>query len=184
MANTGSSKKKKGRRSYLNDIQPNLAGEYVYVGKYYCFVPQGKSYGKAIAEIVILALLSLAGLVAAGFVNAGGMGNCFYVIIPYMGEAISVFVLLWAVSKLLIKGEKLREYVYGSSVLRIPTAAVCCAAFAAVGIVCILIFTILNGPDGSIGEMMFLLLGKAFAVAAPLLLRRLIKSLRWEIQEQ
>ncbi len=182
MANT--SKKKKGRRSYLNDIQPNLAGEYVYVGKYYTFVSKGKSFRRALCEIVFLALLGFIGLVAAGFVNAGGMGNCFYVIIPYMGEAISLFVLLWSVSKLLIKGEKLREYVYGSSVARIPTAAVCCAAFAGLGLLCIIVFTLLNGVDGSAGEMLLLLAAKAVSIAAPLLLRRLMKSLRWEMEEQ
>lgn len=175
------SKSKKGRRSYLNDIRPNLAGEYVYVGDYYCYVPQGKSYRRAVAEIAALSVLGFLALVAAGFVNAGGMGNCFYVIIPYMGEAISVFVLLWAVSKIIIKGEKLREYVYGSSVLRIPAASICCAAFAGAGMVCILVFTVLNGIDGSAGEYILLLAAKAAAVAAPLLLRRLMKSLKWEV---
>jgi len=182
MANTGDKKKKKGRRSYLNDIRPNLAGEYVYVGDYYCYVPQGKSYRRAVAELSLLTLLGFLALVAAGFVNAGGMGNCFYVIIPYMGEAISVFVLLWDVRQIIIKGEKLREYVYGSSVLRIPAASLCCAAFAGAGVVCILIFTILNGIDGGAGEYLLLLAAKTVAVAAPILLRRLVKSLKWEVR--
>ncbi len=182
MANTGDKKKKKGRRSYLNDIRPNLAGEYVYVGDYYCYEPQGKSYRRAITEIAALTVLGFLGLVAAGFVRAGGMGNCFYVIIPYMGEAVSVFVLLWAVSKIIIKGEKLREYVYGSSVLRIPAACVCCAAFAGAGFICILVFTLLNGIDGGAGEYVLLIAAKAAAVAAPLLLRKLMKSLKWSVR--
>lgn len=183
MANSGGNKKKKGRRSYLNDIRPNLAGEYVYVGKYYVFVPGQKSFRRVLAEILFLCLMSLLGLIGSGFVNAGGMGNTFYVIIPYMGEAISVFVLLWAVSKLLIKGKKLREYVYGSSVLRIPAASICCAAFALAGIICITVFTVLNGPDGSAGEILLLYAAKAVSTASPLLLRKLVKSQRWEIED-
>ena len=175
---------KKGRRAYLSDIQPNLAGEYVYVGSYYCYVPQGKTYLRALSEIILLSILSLAAFVAAGLVRAGGMGNCFYVLLPYIGEAISVFVLLWAVSKILIKGEKLREYVYGSSILRIPGACVCSAAFAAVGLIGILIFTLLNGTDGSAGEYILLLAAKLIAIAAPLLLKKLMKGLKWEIREQ
>ena len=174
-------KTKKGRKSYLNDIRPNLAGEYVYVGDYYSFVPDGKTFPRALGEIIALSLLGFLGLVAAGFVEAGGMGNCFYVIIPYMGEAISLFVLLWAVSKLLFKGSKLREYVYGSSVLRIPGGSIVTAAFSAAGILAIIVFTILNGIDGSALEYILLLGGKGLTVASMLLLRKLMKSLRWEI---
>lgn len=180
MADKGK-KNKKGRKAYLNDIRPNLAGEYVYVGDYYTFVPDGKSFPRALAEIIICSLLGFLGLVCAGFVEAGGMGNCFYVIIPYMGEAISLFVLLWAVSKLLFKGSKLREYVYGSSVLRIPGAATVTAAFAGAGALAIIVFTVLNGIDGSAGEYILLLLGKALNIAAMLMLRKLMKSLSWKV---
>lgn len=177
----GSDNKAKGRRAYLNDIRPNLAGEYVYVGNYYCYVPKGKSFRRALAEIIALSLLSLAGLVAAGFVRAGGMANCVYVIVPYMAEAIAVFTMLWAVCKLLFKGRRLREYVYGSSVAKLPVRTVCSASFAGLGLLCIIIFSAINGIDGSIGEFVLLLLAKAVAIAAPLLLRKLINSLSWEI---
>ena len=182
MAGSGGKKNKKGRKAYLNDIRPNLAGEYVYVGDYYSFVSRGKTFARALGEIIALSLLGFLGLVCSGFVEAGGMGNCFYVIIPYMGEAISLFVLLWAVSKLLFKGSKLREYVYGSSVLRIPAAAITTASFAGAGLLAIILFTILNGIDGSAGEYALLIAGKAVSAASMILLRRLMKSLKWEVE--
>ena len=71
MAQDKPKRKRKNRKAYLNDIRPNLSGEYVYVGAHYRYAGTDKSYGRAIAGIVVPALLSLAGFLAAGFVNAG-----------------------------------------------------------------------------------------------------------------
>lgn len=173
-------KKKKGRKAYLNDIQPNLAGEYVYVGAHYRYASEGMSYSRARAAIMLLEGLSLLSLIAAGCVSAGGMGNCVYVIVPYIAEAIAVFVTAYAVFKLVMGGEKLREYVYEASVKRIPGGALCSSVFAVVSAVCILVFTILNGIDGSAGEFVLLTAAKAVGIAAPLFLRKFIKTLKWE----
>ncbi len=180
MAKDRDNSKKKGRKSYLSDIQPNLAGEYVYTGDHWSYVPEGKTYRRAMTEIVILSLLSLAALVAAGFVRAGGMGNCFYVIIPYMAEAISVFTLELAVYKILVKGKKLRDYVYTASVPKLPVRALLSAVFSAIGAACIIVFIIINGIDGSLGEIITLFTAKLIAIAAPLFLRKLMSTLRWE----
>ncbi len=180
MAKDKEKARKKGRRAYLDDIRPNLAGEYVYTGSHYRYKPEAKSFRRALTEIVLLAVLSLASLLAAGCVRAGGMGNCFYVIIPYIAEAIAVFTLVWAVTKLLINGEKLREYIYAASVEKLPVRTLLSAIFAAAGTLCIIIFIILNGIDGSIGEIILLLVAKIVAIAAPLILRKLLSSLNWE----
>ncbi len=180
MAKEKGKAKKKGRKSYLQDIRPNLSGEYVYMGAHLNFVPEKMSYRRAASAMAVYALLSLAGLAAAGFVRAGGMGNCFYVLIPYMAEAIAVFTLLLAVYKALSRGSRLRDYEYESSVVKMPVRALLSAVFAAVGLVCIAVFTAINGIDGSVGEFALLLAAKALAIIAPFLLRRFLASLRWE----
>lgn len=172
--------KKKGRRAYLNDFQPNLAGEYVYTGVYYAYDGKDMDFPKARSRVLLFSMLSMLGLIGAGCVSAGGMGNCFYVLIPYMGEAISVFVTAWAVVRLLLNGSRLREYIYGAIIPRIPVAALCSAVFAAVGCVCIAIYIILNGIGGPVGELALLIAAKAAAISAPLLLRRHVKSLQWK----
>lgn len=171
---------KKGRKSYLNDIQQNLSGEYIYTGAHWSYVPEGKSYPRAVFEIVIFSLLSLAAVVSAGLVRAGGMGNCFYVLFPYIAELIAVFTLELAVYKLAVKGKKLRAYEYSASVEKIPVRAMLSAVFAGIGIVCIIIFVIINGIDGSFGEIILLFCAKAVGIAAPLFLRRLMGALRWK----
>lgn len=172
--------KKRGRRDYLSDIQPNLAGEYVYTGEHWSYVAGDRSYSRAIIEIIVFSLLSLAAAVAAGLVRAGGMSNCFYVLFPYIAELIAVFTLQLAVYKLAVKGKRLRAYDYSSSVEKIPVRALLSAVFSGIGTVCIIIFVILNGIDGSLGEISLLFLAKAVAIVSPICLRKLMAALRWE----
>lgn len=180
MAKDNSKPPKKGRKAYLNDFQPNLAGEYTYTGAHYRYAGNKMSYRSARAQVIISVSAMLAGLLAPGFVRAGGMGNCFYVLIPYMAEAISVFVTLYAVFKMLTGSERLREYIYEKSVLRIPGGCICCAAFAALGFICSMIFSAINGIGGSTAEAAVLIVGKTLGITAPLSMRKHILSLEWK----
>lgn len=180
MAQDKSKRPHKNRKAYLKDIRPNLSGEYVYVGAHYRYAGKDLSYGKAIAGIAVPALLSLAAFVAAGFVNAGGMSNTFYVLIPYMAEAIAVFTLLWAVCKLLMNGQRVRDYIFDASFNKLPVRALLSSVFAAVGMVSIIVFVAINGPDGSMGELVLLFAAKILAIVAPLVLRKLVKLVKWE----
>ena len=180
MAQNSKKAPKKGRKAYLNDFQPNLAGEYTYNGAHYHYVGEGMSYGSVRRNTVFGAAAMLVGLLAPGFVRAGGMGNCFYVLIPYMAEAISVFVTMFAVFKMLTGGERIREYIFEKSVKRIPAGCVCCAVFAAIGFVCSMVFSAINGIGGSTVEAAVLIVGKCLGVTAPLALRKHILGLSWE----
>ena len=97
-----------------------------------------------------------------------------------MAEAIAVFTLLLAVYKAISRGSRLRDYEYESSIVKIPVRALLAAVFAAAGVVCIVIFIVFNGLDGGVGELVLLIAAKAVSVAAAILLRRLMASLRWE----
>ena len=183
MAKDTNNTRKKGRKAYLNDFQPNLAGEYTYTGAHFRYTGSGVDYRLCRRGTMFGAIAMLVGLLAPGFVNAGGMGNCFYVLIPYMGEAISVFVTLWAVFKMLAGGERLREYIYEKSVKRIPAGCICCAGFAALGFVCSMVFSAINGIGGSTAEAAVLIVGKVLGVAAPLSMRKHILAQTWEKEQ-
>lgn len=180
MAQSSKRSPKKGRKAYLNDFQPNLAGEYTYTGAHYRYAGEGMDYRCARRYTAIGAAAMLAGLLAPGFVRAGGMGNCFYVLIPYMAEAISVFVTMFAVFKMLTGGERLREYIFEKSVLRIPRACLCCSAFAALGFICSMIFSALNGIGGSTAEAAVLIIGKLLGIISPMAMRKHLLSLEWK----
>ena len=183
MAKETGKARRKGRKAYLNDFQPNLAGEYTYTGANYRYVGEGMDYRRVRRCTAAAAAAMLAGLLVPGFVSAGGMGNCFYVLIPYMAEAISVFVTMFAVYKMLSGGEKLREYIFEKSVKRIPGGCVCCSAFAALGLVCSMVFSAINGIGGTAAEAAVLIVGKCLGVSAPLVMRRLILSLDWKKEQ-
>jgi len=173
-------KKQKGRKAYLNDFVPNLAGEYTYNGSHYRYTGPIMPYSRMRSQLVVGFVGVLAGLLLPGFVSVGGMGNCFYVLIPYMAEAISVFVTLYALFGMITGGEKIREYIFEKSVKRVPGGCVCCAAFAAIGFVCSMIFSALNGVGGSTAEAAVLIIGKCLGVTAPLALRKLVLSSSWQ----
>ena len=180
MAKENSKSPKKGRKAYLNDFQPNLAGEYTYVGAHYRYVENKMSYRSARGQVIFGAAAMLVGLLAPGFVRAGGMGDCFYVLIPYMAEAIAVFVTLYAVVKMLGGGERIREYIFEKSVKRIPAGCLCCSVLAAIGFVCSMIFSAINGIGGSTLEAAVLIIGKLLGIVAPMTLRKHILGLNWE----
>ena len=178
MAKDSSKAPKKGKKAYLNDFQPNLAGEYTYTGVHYRYT--GESYKQFRRTVLVLTAALAAGVLAPGFVRAGGMGDCFYVLIPYMAEAIAAFVSIFAIVKMNMGGEKLREYIYQKTVVRLPISLMCCAVFAAVGFVCSFIFSAINGVGGSTAEAAVLIVGKMLGIAAPLALRKYILGSVWE----
>ena len=81
--------KKRGRRSHLNDFHLNVAGEYVYDGSLFaCRSSEESLRGSKRAVWIMAAALALA-VVAGGCIPAPGMQNCFYVLLPYLGEVVA-----------------------------------------------------------------------------------------------
>ena len=81
--------KKRGRRSHLNDFHLNVAGEYVYDGSFFaCRSSEESLRGSKRAVWIMAAALALA-VVAGGCIPAPGMQNCFYVLLPYLGEMLA-----------------------------------------------------------------------------------------------
>ena len=150
------------------------------MGAHYRYAGPDMSYSRARGMSILFAAAMAVGLLAPGFVSAGGMGNCFYVLLPYMAEAIAVFVTLYAVFKMLSSGERIREYIFEKSVKRIPAGCVCCSVLAAIGFVCSMIFSAINGMGGSTLEAAVLIVGKLLGIVAPMTLRRHILGLSWE----
>lgn len=127
--------KRRGRRSYLEDFQKDVNGEYQYRGTMYRYegrLPYGKlrlrlwlccGFGAAL----VLAVNCLPGITA----NAPA-----YVTLPSMLGVLAACVAVWTLGRWSYHGQPLREYVYEQTVTRLKVmmigTAVCCAA-AAVG---------------------------------------------------
>ena len=172
--------KKHNRRAHLNDFHLNVAGEYVYDGALYaCQSSDAESRRIRRAVWAAAALLVLA-IVAGGCIPAPGMQNCFYVLLPYLGEVLSAASVVWALVKLGTDWSTVRAYNYERSVAVLPVRTVVTAVFSALGIVCEGIFFFANDRAGqTIFALLYVLL-KLTALSGALVLRAKIMRLEWD----
>lgn len=108
----GEQHKKHNRREHLNDFHLNVAGEYVYDGALYaCQSDDAKQRRSKRAVWGMAAILTVA-VAAGGCIPAPGMQNCFYVLLPYLGEFLGAASVIWALAKLGTDWSTVREYNY------------------------------------------------------------------------
>ena len=109
---------KRGANSYLNDFHLNVSGEYVYEGELYALEDKPQHAAKKKKFWVLTALLTAVS-VAGGCLPAPGMRNCFYVILPYLGELTCSLLVAWAAVRLGTNWSAVREYRYELSLIHI-----------------------------------------------------------------
>ncbi len=170
---------KRGENSYLNDFHPNLAGEYIYDGALYACQSDPDTQKKSRRRLWGCTALLLLAALLSGSIPAPGMQNCFYVILPFLGELIAAVSVVWAVVKLGRDWSAVREYVYERTVPALPGRALCVAAFAVAGILCELLYVILSGHGGQLFYAFLFVILKVISLICALTIRRKLKSLNW-----
>ena len=117
-------KKRRGRRSFLNDFKADDSGQYSYMGNVHVYegsVP----YKTERQRVIVLTAMMCASAVAIGCIPAPSMlgYNNFYVVPFFIIELVAVFITAWAAIRLAAGGSELREYVYEKTVKAIPNRA-------------------------------------------------------------
>ena len=138
--------KNKEKQSYLSDFKRNAEGEFVYTGKVYTLSDSALSARNK--AIVLTALLALS-VIGSGLINGAGMNNTFYVIIPYILEVSCLFAVLWNFIRFLSSGKAVKEYVFNSAAKHLPPSAAALAVFSSAGLVCSVVFSVLNKTENS-----------------------------------
>ena len=85
----GEQHKKHSRREHLNDFHLNVAGEYVYDGALYACQSDDAKQRRLKRAVWGMAAILIVAVIAGGCIPAPGMQNCFYVLLPYLGEFLA-----------------------------------------------------------------------------------------------
>lgn len=172
-------RRKRGENSYLNDFHLNLAGEYIYDGELYACQADPDTQKMQKRKLWVYTALMLLTALASGSIPAPGMLGSSYVILPFLGELIAIFSVVWAVCKLGRDWNAVREYVYERTLPALPGRALCVAAFAAAGILCELLYVILSGHGGQLFYAFLFVILKVISLICALTIRRKLKCLNW-----
>ncbi len=135
-------KKKKGRRSYLNDFKATLSGEYVYTGAVY--MPEG-DYKRTRLQATLAGILLVALNLLCGCIPAEPMLNSFYVIIPFVVSLAASVRLLWAATRLWLNKLPLREYVLRETYEKLLPSATVGLIFSSITVAAFIVFAVIEG---------------------------------------
>ena len=175
--------KKKKHRAYLDSFQKNEKGTYEYTGNVYQFQgtkDQENELRRELLKLWGLCTVLMGCLITAGCISAPGMDNCFYVLLPYTAALMAGISEFWALCRLTSGSDPLKEYVYESSVVKMPGRAVLTVSCIGMSMIGELVYICFHG----IGEMMacfcIFVVMNFLAAASAILMRRQIQGMTWE----
>lgn len=162
--------KKKGRRAYLNDFHKNVEGQYEYAGERYEYCGDEKSRRRAAAGLMGGALLLVALILGEGCIPVPGLSRTFYVLLPYMVELMGGVSACIAAGRLLTAEYPLREYVYQSTIQKLPFRGAAAAFGAGLTLAGETVYLIRNGSEGMIWYVALFYILQAAALLIAILL--------------
>ena len=169
------------RKEYLKDYQQGADGKYTYSGKTYGLSGTDEDRKKSYLILVVIVAALTASVIGSGLIDAAGMVNTFYVIIPFIGEVCALFALWWYLAHLMMEGPKVRGYVFEKANGRIPPAALILIFFAVCGLVMSAVFQLFNGFEGKMMKCILYLVLKALNAGLAFLFRKYYNNLEWKV---
>ena len=124
----------KKRRSYLDDFQRDVNGEYQYRGAHYRYAGM-MEYRTLRRSLWLCCGFGTALVLAAGCLPGATAGAAWYVTLPTMLALVAAGVLLWTTAQWSRGGMTLRAYVHAQTVKRLPAEALIAAGMSAFGAV-------------------------------------------------
>ena len=121
---------KQKRRSYLDDFQRDVSGEYHYKGAHYRYAG-AMDYRKLRRRLWLCAAPGAGMVLAAGCLPGATVGAAWYVTLPYMAALLAAGIALWTLAQWSRGGMTLRASVYAKTVRRMPGEFLTAAIFAA-----------------------------------------------------
>ncbi|MCH5191543.1 MAG: hypothetical protein J1F23_05195 [Oscillospiraceae bacterium] len=174
-------KEKRGRTGKASYFVPSASGKYVYNGPLYSPDEQDITAKQANVRRMVFGIGTTFLSAVCGFLPVPGMSNTFYVIIPYALALIFAAVSLYKAGRIAYwGGESLREYVYNTTVVRLPWLLPLCSLFAVLSAAGEALYLILNGINKAELPFAVIFLFISVAVLAlSLIWRRFETALKW-----
>ena len=169
------------RKDYLKDYKQGASGKYEYGGISYTFDGTPEERKRAYAKLIGLTVLLTAFVMGSGMIDAAGMVNTFYVIVPFIGEVCALFALWWNLSKLLMEGEKIRGYIFETVNNRMEPATLILVFFAILGLVMSVVFQLTNGFEDKMLKCFLYLFTKALNAILAFLVKKYYNTLKWKV---
>ena len=165
----------KKHRSYLDDFQRDVNGEYQYRGAHYRYA--GKMEYRTLRRSLWLCCGCGSALVlAAGCLPGATAGAAWYVTLPTMLALVAAGVLLWTTAQWSRGGMTLRAYVHARTVRRLPAEALIAAGMSAFGAVGQGISLLFGNPANwaKIGHFAALAVASGFFIRTHVLVKRTV----------
>ena len=165
----------KKRRSYLDDFQRDVNGEYQYRGAHYRYAGM-MEYRTLRRSLWLCCGFGTALVLAAGCLPGATAGAAWYVTLPTMLALVAAGVLLWTTAQWSRGGMTLRAYVHARKVRRLPAEALIAAGMSAFGAVGQGISLLLGNPANwaKIGHFAALAVASGFFIRTHVLLKRTV----------
>lgn len=162
---------------FLDNFKLSADGKYIYTGDVYSLKGDWK---KSYIKMSLLCFFAAASVVGSGFINAAGMNNSFYVIVPYVGEVICLFAVLWSSVRIVYAGSRVRAYVYEPGVSRLTAGSLALGVFSLIALVGSVVFTALHGFEGKMLQCIIYWVLKLSSSALGIAVNRFVGKLEWE----
>lgn len=175
-------RKYKGRRAYLNDFKKNEDGNYEYHGTIYQWAGKNEDFRKEIVWLWILFGGMMAALIITGCLDAPGLMNSFFVILPFSVSFVFGISTGWGLWRLTTGGKMLRAYIYEASVEKLPFRSggvLVCTIAAILGE---FMYVLKSGFTGNIFKILTFLLLEGLISAFSLLFLQQIRQMCWEMK--
>lgn len=165
----------KKHRSYLDDFQRDVNGEYQYRGAHYRYAGM-MEYRTLRRSLWLCCGCGSALVLAAGCLPGATAGAAWYVTLPTMLALVAAGVLLWTTAQWSRGGMTLRAYVHARTVRRLPAEALIAAGMSAFGAVGQGISLLFGNPANwaKIGHFAALAVASGFFIRTHVLMKRTV----------
>jgi len=160
----------------------NSVGNYEYSGRMLSYDTPAVPRAKALAALWLLCGGMLVLAFASGCLQASGIDHCAYVLLPYAVEVVLGGTVCWALGRLTLAGDPIREYIHKQTAEKLPRRMTAAAVFTLAVLAGEAVYLIANGAGEKLAGTIIFVAMQLICLAALIAARKIMLGLRWSMQ--